>query len=371
MKRIKILQVVPSLSRVNGVASYAMNYYRNISNIDMDFVVANLDTKSDYFEEINANGNKIYNLSKNLSKNFIDYIYKIKKFFKENANKYDIIHCHVANAGAIFLYYAKKYGIKVRIIHSHATATSDNKIKQIRNNLILPLTIHNATNYFACSDKAGKAMFKNKKYYVVNNAINCEKYEFNEVYRKEIRNEFNIENDEFLIGNIGRYVNQKNQEYLLKIANELNKKEIKYKIFIIGTGPLKSRLHDQRRKNNLEQNVIFIDPRNDVYKFYSAFDLFILPSLYEGLPVVGIEAQCNGLPCLFSDTITKEVKINDNVKFISLKNLADWKECIINKYFKREETKYFDSSSFNIKVEAKKLERIYISIYDKRDTENE
>ena len=164
MKRIKILQVVPSLSRVNGVASYAMNYYRNISNIDMDFVVANLDTKSDYFEEINANGNKIYNLSKNLSKNFIDYIYKIKKFFKENANKYDIIHCHVANAGAIFLYYAKKYGIKVRIIHSHATATSDNKIKQIRNNLILPLTIHNATNYFACSDKAGKAMFKNKKY---------------------------------------------------------------------------------------------------------------------------------------------------------------------------------------------------------------
>ena len=151
----------------------------------------------------------------------------------------------------------------------------------------------------------------------------------------------------------------------------MNKKKIKYKIFIIGTGPLESRLHDQRRKNNLEQNVIFIDPRNDVYKFYSAFDLFILPSLYEGLPVVGIEAQCNGLPCLFSDTITKEVKINDNVKFISLKNLADWKECIINKYFKREETKYFDSSSFNIKVEAKKLERIYISIYDKRDTENE
>ncbi len=371
MKGIKILQVVPSLSRVNGVASYAMNYYRNISNIDMDFVIANLDTKSDYFEEINAKGNKIYNLSKNSSKNFVDYIYKIKKFFKENANKYDIIHCHVANAGAIFLYYAKKYGIKVRIIHSHATVTSDKKIKQIRNNLILPLTIHNATNYFACSDKAGRAMFKNKKYYVVNNAINCEKYEFNEVYRKEIRNEFNIENDECLIGNIGRFVHQKNQEYLLNIANELDKKEIKYKVFIIGTGPLESKLHEQRRKDNLEENVIFINPRNDVYKFYSAFDLFILPSLYEGLPVVGIEAQCNGLPCLFSDTITKEVKINDNVKFISLKNLDGWKEGISNKYFKREEIKYFDNNSFNIKVEAQKLKRIYISLCDERNIENE
>lgn len=371
MKKVKVLCVLPSLRICNGVASYAMNYYKNISNIDMDFVVANLDTKSDYFDEIKANGNKIYNLSKNASKNFFDYIYKIKKFFKENANKYDIIHCHVANAGAIFLYYAKKYGIKVRIIHSHATETSDNKIKQIRNNLILPLTIHNATNYFACSDKAGKAMFKNKKFCVVNNAINCEKYKFNEAYREEIRKEFNIENDEYLIGNIGRFVHQKNQEYLLNIANELDKKEIKYKVFILGTGPLESKLHEQRRNDNLEENVIFINPRNDVYKFYSAFDLFVLPSLYEGLPVVGIEAQCNGLPCLFSDTITKEVKINDNVKFISLKNLDGWKEYISNKYFKREEIKYFDNNSFNIKVEAQKLKRIYISLCDERDTENE
>ena len=161
------------------------------------------------------------------------------------------------------------------------------------------------------------------------------------------------------------------KEYLLNIANELDKKEIKYKVFIIGTGPLESKLHEQRRNDNLEENVIFINPRNDVYKFYSAFDLFVLPSLYEGLPVVGIEAQCNGLPCLFSDTITKEVKINDNVKFISLKNLDGWKEYISNKYFKREEIKYFDNNSFNIKVEAQKLKRIYISLCDERDTENE
>ena len=214
-------------------------------------------------------------------------------------------------------------------------------------------------------------MFKNKKFCVVNNAINCEKYKFNEAYREEIRKEFNIENDEYLIGNIGRFVHQKNQEYLLNIANELDKKEIKYKVFIIGTGPLESKLHEQRRKDNLEENVIFINPRNDVYKFYSAFDLFVLPSLYEGLPVVGIEAQCNGLSCLFSDTITKEVKINDNVKFISLKNLDDWKECISNKYLKREEIKYFDNNSFNIKVEAQKLKRIYISLCDERNTENE
>ena len=342
-----------------GVESFLMSYIRKINrgNFKFDFL-CNSHDKIAYEDELISYGCEIYHITAR-SKDYKKYKREMQQFFKENASQYDTIWVNVCSLANIdYLKYAKKYGIKVRIIHSHATETSDNKIKQIRNNLILPLTIHNATNYFACSDKAGKAMFKNKKFCVVNNAINCEKYKFNEAYREEIRKEFNIENDEYLIGNIGRFVHQKNQEYLLNIANELDKKEIKYKVFIIGTGPLESKLHEQRRNDNLEENVIFINPRNDVYKFYSAFDLFVLPSLYEGLPVVGIEAQCNGLPCLFSDTITKEVKINDNVKFISLKNLDGWKEYISNKYFKREEIKYFDNNSFNIKVEAQKLKRI-------------
>lgn len=367
MKKIRVLCILPSLRICNGVASYAMNYYRNMKNVDMDFIVANLNMRSEYFNEIEKNGNNIYDLSRNTAKSFIDYVQKVKKFFKENAHKYDIIHCHVANLGVIFLHYAKKYGIKTRIIHSHATTTSDNKIKQIRNDLILPLTIHCANEYFACSEKAGMAMFKNRKFYVVNNAIDSKKYEFNEWNRSEIRNEFNIEKEELLIGNIGRYTKQKNQEYLLKIAEELKNKKIKFKIFIIGTGPLENELHEKKQEYNVEQNVFFINPRNDVYKFYSAFDLFVLPSLYEGLPVVGIEAQCNGLPCLFSDTITKEVKINDNVKFISIENINEWiKEILVGLQRKSENNK-FEKSDYNINVEAQKIYNKYVECIESRE----
>ena len=123
MKKIRVLQIVPSLSQANGVASYAMNYYRNLKKIEMDFALTTTNTESEYYKEIENNGNIIYDLSTENSKNIFEYISKIKSFFQKHSKEYDIIHCNVANSGVFFLYYAKKYGIKTRILHSHGTST--------------------------------------------------------------------------------------------------------------------------------------------------------------------------------------------------------------------------------------------------------
>lgn len=202
-------------------------------------------------------------------------------------------------------------------------------------------------------------MFNNRKFCVINNAIAPKKFEFNEKHREEIRKEFGIEKEEILIGNIGRLSQQKNQTILLEIAKELIKKNVKFKIIIVGDGPLENELKLKREKYNLEKQVFFVNTRNDVYKFYSAFDLFVLPSIYEGLPVVSVEAQCNGLPCLFSNTITEEVKINDNIEFLPINCIEKWVEKISTLPKRLQENNKFKKSNYNIGVEAEMLYKRY------------
>lgn len=369
MRRIRVLQIVPSLSQVNGVASYSVNYYKNMKNIDMDFVMANLNTNSNYINELVNLGASIIDLSKSNSKNMFDYIIKIKKFFKQNAKSYDIIHCNVSNSGAIFLYYAWKYGIKVRILHSHATATGDSVLKKIRNDMILPITKLFANTYFACSKAAGKNMFKNKKFTIINNAIDSNKYLFNENLRKEIRNEYNLKN-KIVLGNVGRLVNQKNQKFLIEIYSKLLLKNKNYVMIIVGNGPLEQELKKSVKEKSLDDKIIFAGSRIDTNKIYNAFDVLLLPSLYEGLPVVGIEAQCNGVTCIFSDRITKEVKINDNVYFLPIDNSDKWVKKIINLDFKRIKNNKFNESHFNIENECINLEKIYYKLFDEYERKN-
>lgn len=363
MKKANVLCIVPSLSKCNGVASYAMNYFRNMKNIKMDFIISNLPTKSEYFEEIISNEGEIFDLSKANCKNFFEYIIKIKNFFKINSKKYDIVHCHVANSGFFFLYYAKKYGIKVRILHSHATITGETFLKKIRNDILLGFSKLNANKYFACSNAAGISMFKEKKFDIIKNAISSEIYEFNEIYKKELKQKYNIK-DEFVLGCIGRLCAQKNQMFLLESFHKIKNKD-KYKLFLVGSGPMENEVKEKIKQLNLEKYVIMTGVVQDTYKFYSFFDLLVMPSIYEGLPVVGIEAQCNGVPILFSNEITEETKINENVEFLPISNMDLWVEKIENiKLCRDNKTNYFKNSNYNIIHEALKLENKYIELKD-------
>lgn len=365
-EKIRVLYIVPSLRLCNGVASYAMNYFNNIdkSKIQIDFITG-VNEESIYYDEIKRAGSEIFYIPKIGLKNSFKTIKKIKKFLKENANRYDIIHCHVLNMGAFYLYYAKKYGIKIRILHSHVTKTADSKSHELRNKILLPIAIKNANFFCACSNDAGKQILKNRKFKIIHNAIDGERFKFNQISRDEIRNKYGIKKDTLVIGNIGRLCNQKNQKFLIDIYNVINQKVKNSRLMIVGNGPLEKDLKDIVDKQSLKDNVIFVETMPNVEKIYQALDVFVLPSLYEGLGIVLLEAQISGLPCVVSDVVPKEAKISDLYKEVSLKDsLEQWANEIINSRQDKRENNIngLIKNNYEIEIEAKKLTQYYLQL---------
>lgn len=362
MKKIKVLYIVPSLNVVDGISSYAMNYYRNMKNISVDFLITSTLDETEYSKEVIDSGNKVYYIKSNEIKKIYSTCKKIDAFFKEKAHSYDIVHCHVASLGIFYLYYAKKYGIAIRIIHSHATKSADTLLHKIRNDVSSVLTINFATDYAACSIAAGEALFGNKKFEMIRNGIDVQKFSFSLETRTKYRKLLNIEN-KFVIGTVGRLCNQKNQNFLIGVALELKKMKQNFVIIIVGNGPLEGTLTDLIAENQLEDYIMLLGKRNDVKELYNAMDIFVLPSLFEGLPIVGIEAQCNGLKCIFSDKITREVNVSKDCSFLEIDKDNKWAQELL-KYIGTERKEY-DMSEYNIKNCSKKLEQYYLKMLER------
>ncbi|SCN26552.1 putative glycosyltransferase EpsF [Clostridium sp. N3C] len=367
MKPIRVLFVVPNLRVCNGVATYTMNYFRNMNKekIKIDFLLLN-SIPTPYYDEIRQAGSNIKVLPP-LKDGILKYLKALDSIF-DCDEKYDIIHCNVINAGALILKYAKKNGIKVRILHSHATKSAEQKIKEIRNNIIAPITKHYSTDFFSCSKLAGDYLFGKSYYHIVNNAIDESKYIFDNHKREIVRNKFNIDKN-FVVGTVGRFAPQKNPLFLVEIFFELKKKCNNAKLLWVGSGFMEKEVKQKVDELNLNNDVLFLGDRSDVQDLYQAMDVFLLPSIYEGLPLVGIEAQCSGLPMIVSDTVTTEMKITDLVTFLSIKEpVKRWVEAImvyVNNPMRINTEKDICNSGYSIKNEAKKLERKYKILVDK------
>ena len=308
---MKILYYVPNLQLCNGVASYLMNYYMNLINEGhkIDFLLSE-DVDTPYYEKIKSNGSNIYFFpKKSINKRLNDIL----------DNGYDIIHSNVINRGAFLLKIAKKRGCKVRILHSHTTSNGDTIIKRIIRWPLKKMALKNANYYFSCSEAAGNYLFGKKKFYVLNNAVDVERF----------KTEKSSNNTSIIAGTVGRLTKQKNPFFILDIVKELKEKSIIDKFIWIGNGELKEKIHNKARLYKLTEFIDFIDNTSEVEKFYSKMNIFILPSNYEGLPISGIEAQVAGLTCVFSDKISKEILINDNTYMIPLKKHL-WIEMIAN-----------------------------------------
>lgn len=362
-KTIRILQIMPGGHVCGGIEMFVMNYYRRLVNqgVQFDFLF-HYKEKGYFDDEIKSLGGEIYYFSIREDKNILKYIYQLFKFFAKH-REYKIIHGHMPGMGPIYFFVAMLCGIKVRISHAHVTETE----KTLKGNIlkrIIKIIPFLSNTYCACSNAAGKFMYGSRSFKVINNAIDTDKFVFNEYKRLILRKELNIEND-FVVGHIGRFNIQKNHMFLLNVFSEILKLNGKSKLLLVGEGPEENSIRRKAKDLGIESQVIFLGTRNDVCDLYNVMDCFVLPSIFEGLPIVGIEAQCNGLPSFFSDEITDELGVSDLANFLSLEDDERFwaKEILEKSYVSRVDMKEFImSADFDICKEAKKLKNYYCSL---------
>lgn len=357
---VRVAQIMGKMEN-GGVESVVMNYYRHIdrSKVQFDFIVDN-DSSCPQEDEIKSLGGRVYRIAP--YQKIIANMRDLRKLFKRN--KYKIVHAELTTMSVFSLAVAKSCGIPVRICHGHNTACKGETKKNIMKYILRPFAKVFATHYFACSDYAGKWLYgknigRSKRYKVIPNAIEVDKFRFNQSVRDEVRMELGIE-DKFVIGHIGRFVYQKNHDFLIDIFSEVHKRKPDSVLLLIGEGELLESVKQKVQRLGLDSSVMFLGVRNDTYRLYQAFDVFVLPSRYEGLPVVGVEAQIAGLPCVMSDAMTMETKFTDELVFLQLDiNTEDWAKMIL-KSKKRKETSCRNTNIVDISYQTKRLEKQYV-----------
>lgn len=361
MKKIKVLEVLPCLTQSNGIASYLSNYFTFATNKDRFEVYYLVFARSvcDRHDEILASGGKIIEAYPTF--NLFNYIKCLDNLFK--IETFDIVHCHAPNFGALVMPIAKKYGVPVRITHCHVNKSGETFFKNIRNYVMSLVSVKNSNYYLACSSLAGDMLFKNKDYIIMNNAIDLEKFRYSYKMRKKIRQELKIDN-KFVIGEFGRLCTQKNQSFMLEIFKEYIKRNNDAILLLAGDGPLEETLKLKAKKLNIDKNVIFLGSVDNINDYYNALDYFILPSTYEGLGIVLIEAQANGLHCLASkNVIPQDAMVSNLLEFISLNySPYDWSRKI-KEYDRVDVVNEIRKNRFDIKIESNKLFDLYLKMY--------
>lgn len=363
-EKIRILHVLGALNR-GGAETMVMNLYRNIdrSKKQFDFVIHTTD-KCDYEDEIQALGGKIYHLPSYNGRNHFKYKKAWNQFFLQHPD-YNIIHGHMRSTAAIYLKIAKKYGIKT-IAHSHSTSSGAGLKARVKDVMQLPIR-HIADYLFACSKEAGKWLFgrkfvKKDNFKIVKNAIDAKTYSFNDETREKMRSHLGIKQNQYVIGHVGRFSFPKNHDFLIRIFLEVKKKEENAILLLIGDGELKCEIEKNINDFGLKENVILAGNVPNVNDYMQAMDIFVFPSLYEGLGIVVVEAQAAGLHCVVADTIPKEAFISDLISVTSLnKDTKDWANIIIqnNGLIRRNTYDEIKVGAFDILDQVKYIESFY------------
>ena len=347
-----------------GIEAFLMNIYRNIDRkkVQFDFLV-HYHEHQFYDDEIEAMGGKIYRLSVRDDNDFIKYQRDLRRFFEEH-KEYKIVHAHMESFAMFYMPYVKKVGISVRIAHSHNDKV-DPTIKGFVKNLMNKPFKYYATEYMACSKEAGKYLFGNRKCWVIPNAIDAAEFRYNETVRDAVRKEWGIE-DKFVIGHIGRFNTQKNHTFLMDVMKEIIRQNANAVLLSVGEGEIENEIKAKAKKLGIADHIIFLGVRKDTARLYQAMDVFVFPSLYEGLGIVGIEAQAAGLKMICSDSIPDIARVTKNVEAESLHSPASvWADKILkyaDGYDRNDTFEQICAAGFDIKVIAKRLEEHYLEV---------
>lgn len=363
---IRVLHVLGGLNR-GGAETMVMNFYRTIdrNQVQFDFVIHS-SSQNDYRREIENMGGKIYVFPKFNGYNIISYR-KVWKDFFNNHPDYKIIHSHVRSYASLFFPIASKNGL-ITIIHSHSTSNGKGFKSLIKDLLQIPLS-RQADYLFACSKEAGEWLYGSRKveannFYLVKNSIDVDKYEYNEKIRNKYRDELNIRNN-LVLGHVGRLSAPKNHMFLLDVFKNISEINSDAILILVGEGELREDIEKRITDLNLNDKVIMLGSRNDVSEILQAVDVFLFPSLWEGLPVSVVEAQAAGLPCLVSDKVTREVDLTSCIRYIPIDQGIDiWvNEAIkINKIRNMDAADMIIEAGYDITKSSKWLTDFYRGI---------
>ena len=364
MKQIVIMQVLGTL-KSGGTETMIMNIYKNIDHEKYKFIFISHDEKEySYTKEIINLGGEIYYLPKYKIYNHFEYKNRWKELF--NKIYVDIVHAHLRTTAGIYLKIAKKMQLKT-ILHSHSVSSRGNVIERVLKRFLQYRNYRFADLLLSCSKQAAEWLFgkkneNNNNYIMIYNSIDIDKFRYNDFKRKELRSSLQLIDRDILIGHIGSFTHAKNHEKIIRVFSSLRKLNKNYKLLLVGNGILMEKIKRLSIKKNVFTNIIFIEETTRVSDYLSAMDLFIFPSIYEGLGMALIEAQANGLTCFVSDKIPEEAIVFENTYVLKLKeNDIQWSQNI-SKIYSDKCRRDIDSSKldyFNIYSTTRFLEKIY------------
>ncbi len=362
---MKILEVCVDLDG-GGIDRYLLNYCSRIKDIHFDFAV--VDSKKGILEpEIKKLGSNIFRVPRQ-SKSVVANYKAMRKIIKEN--NYDAVHVHLGYRSLVALFCAKMCGVKTRIVHAHIAAEPETAVQKAVRKVFTVIVKVFATHLAACGVDAakwvwGKRAFEKGKVIIHNNAIKTAKYAFDQQTRRELRGELRIKNDTLVIGHIGRLCDQKNQLRLVEIFGEICKANPDSLLVMVGRGERQNAIEQKLKDLKIDDKALLLGVRDDVHRLLNAFDVFVFPSTYEGLPFTLIETQCNGLYALSSDAVTPFAKLGDCVRFLSLgEDNEKWAQSAIEISklgHKADEHKTVASAGYDLDIEAEKLRNYYFN----------
>lgn len=349
----KIAMIVKNLE-LHGISTVVMNYSKNLDASKFEITIfSGENINVEYLQECQKLNIKIIELP---SKRKRPIRYYLKLFWKMKKNTYDVCHVHGnSSAMAIELLIAKLRKINIRIAHCHTSKSGNLKVHK----LLRPFLNKLYTVACACSEEAGKWIFED--FCVLSNGIDIDKYNFNNDWREKIRKQLDIHENEIVLGNVGRFNENKNQTFLIDLMGNILKSNNNIKLLLVGDGPKYNELKKYIDSKDYKKNIILYGETNNVKEVYSAMDIFVFPSKVEGLGIVAIEAQANGLPCVVSENIPNDIMLTSNITKLPL-DQEIWIEKILNmcmENIERQAINIKKMEQFSIKNNVKMLESIY------------
>ncbi len=361
---MKVLEIAASL-KIGGAEKIARNigYYSNSDFYQIDYIVFG-DEIGEYEQELLEKGCNIYHLPQP-SSSYINYLKELFRLIK--SNKYHVVHAHTMFNSGWAMLVAKTCGVPIRISHSHSVdkQPGKNRIQRLYEKIMQLIIVRCSTHYVGCGVKAGEILFGKKLYHkkgiTILNGIETKKFAYSEMNREETRKRLELTNS-FVIGHVGHLANVKNQSFLINLMPKILAKNKNAKLLLLGEGEDREKLEKQIAALDLSSNIIMTGNVTDVHKYLSAMDVFVFPSLYEGMPLSVIEVQANGLPCVMSDCVPQDVVLTDLIRRLSLKELEDvWVQAICDS--ERCAPHTYEEKIKNLGLDSEKMVNKILELY--------